>query len=57
MGITETQQQNRETIQTTQNPHYTPTGGTSRQEHVSRREENILLSGGVLRGLVLPGRP
>jgi uncharacterized ParB-like nuclease family protein len=44
-------------LQTTQNPYYTPTGGTSRQEHVSRREENNLLSGDVLRGLGLPGRP
>jgi hypothetical protein len=26
-------------LQTTQNPYYAPTGGTSRQEHVSRREE------------------
>jgi intein-encoded DNA endonuclease-like protein len=40
-----------------QNPYYTPTGGTSRQEHISRREEkNILLSGDVLRGPRPPGK-
>jgi intein-encoded DNA endonuclease-like protein len=37
-------------------PLYAPTGGTSRQEHVSRREEKILLSGDVLRGLGPPGK-
>jgi intein-encoded DNA endonuclease-like protein len=56
MGITETQQQNRETIQTTQNPHYTPTGGTSRQEHVSRREEKHPPVWGCAPGLRPPGK-
>jgi hypothetical protein len=52
----ETHRQNRVNVQTIQNPYYTPTGGTSRLEHVSRREENNLLSGDVLRGPRPPGK-
>jgi uncharacterized ParB-like nuclease family protein len=44
-------------LQTTQNPYYTPTGGTSRQEHVSRREEKSSCQGMCSEGLGLPGRP
>jgi intein-encoded DNA endonuclease-like protein len=43
-------------LQTTQNPYYTPTGGTSRLEHVSGGRESILLSGDVLRGPRPPGK-
>jgi intein-encoded DNA endonuclease-like protein len=56
MDITETQRQNRETVQTTQNPYYAPTGGTSRQEHVSRREENNPPVWGCAPGLRPPGK-
>jgi uncharacterized ParB-like nuclease family protein len=45
-------------LQTTQNPYYTPTGGTSRLEHVSRREEQTSSCLGMCsEGLGLPGRP
>jgi hypothetical protein len=42
-------------VQTTQNPYYTPTGGTSRQEHVSRREEKQPPVWGCAPGLGPPG--
>jgi hypothetical protein len=54
----ETHRQNRKSQRSDNNtnPYYAPTGGTSRQEHVSRREENILLSGDMLRGPRPPGK-
>jgi hypothetical protein len=39
-----------------QNPYYTPTGGTSRQEHVSRREEKHPPVWGCAPGLRPPGK-
>jgi hypothetical protein len=53
----ETHRQNRKSQRSNdKNPYTPPTGGTSRQEHVSRREENNLLSGDVLWGLGPPGK-
>jgi hypothetical protein len=43
-------------LQTTQNPYYTPTGGTSRLGACLPAGGKILLSGDVLRGLGPPGK-